>query len=171
MTRCLVVQSHHLNQCWFIINQSLKMHFNQTLLQIKSTSLKKMHLKMLLRDSQPFCTGSTLLNQPLLRLHHSCCENHRKKTSVLFWLAWYTVLAQTPPFHGEFGLSLVAIRLSVGYETWPPIGWHHSFVIGWSKYRLGLPSASLRYGLSWLLGIPTIFQTAMTFLLHSPNGS
>ena len=37
--------------------------------------------------------------------------------------------------------SLVAVGLSVGYETWPPIGWHHAFVIGWSKYRLGLPSA------------------------------
>ena len=32
--------------------------------------------------------------------------------------------------------SLVAIGLSVGYETWRPIGWHRVFVIGWSKYRL-----------------------------------
>ena len=38
--------------------------------------------------------------------------------------------------------SLVAVELSVGYETWPTFGWHHLFVIGgWSKYRLGLPSA------------------------------
>ena len=33
--------------------------------------------------------------------------------------------------------SLVA--LSVGYETWSPIGW--TFVIGRSKYRLGLPQS------------------------------
>ena len=33
--------------------------------------------------------------------------------------------------------SLLAIVLSVGYETWPPIGWHHTFLIGWSKYTLG----------------------------------
>ena len=44
--------------------------------------------------------------------------------------------------------SLVAVGLSVGYETWPPIGWHHDFVIGWSKYRFGLPSAPLHYGLT-----------------------
>ena len=44
--------------------------------------------------------------------------------------------------------SLVAVGLSVGYETWPPIGWHHPFVIGWSKDRLGLPSAPLHYGLT-----------------------
>ena len=31
-------------------------------------------------------------------------------------------------------LSLVALGLSVGYETRPPIGWHHPFVIGWCKY-------------------------------------
>ena len=52
--------------------------------------------------------------------------------------------------------SLVAIRLSVGYETWPPIGWHHPFVIGWFEYRLGLPSAPLHYGLIWPEGIPTV---------------
>ena len=35
--------------------------------------------------------------------------------------------------------NLEARGLSVGYETRPPIGCLHSFVIGWSKYRLGLP--------------------------------
>ena len=66
--------------------------------------------------------------------------------------------------------SLVVVGLSVGYETWPPIGWQHPFVIGWSKYRLGLPSAPLRYGLIWPVGIPTVFQTPVTVPLHSPNG-
>ena len=66
--------------------------------------------------------------------------------------------------------SLVAVGLSVGYAPWPPIGWHHSFVIGWSKYRLGLPSAPLHYGLTWPVGIPTVFQTPVTVLLHCPNG-
>ena len=66
--------------------------------------------------------------------------------------------------------SLVAIGLSVGYETWPPIGWHLPFVIGWSEDRLGLPSAPLHYGLKWPVGIPTAFQTSVTVLLHCPNG-
>ena len=26
--------------------------------------------------------------------------------------------------------SLVVVGLSMGYETWPPIGWHHPFVVG-----------------------------------------
>ena len=26
----------------------------------------------------------------------------------------------------------------VAHETWPLNGWHHPFVIGWSKYKLGL---------------------------------
>ena len=66
--------------------------------------------------------------------------------------------------------SLLAIGLSsVGYETWPPIGWHHPFVIDWSEYRLGLPSAPLHYGLMWPVGIPTIFQIPVTVSLHCPN--
>ena len=64
---------------------------------------------------------------------------------------------------------LVAIGLSEGYETWPPIGRHHAFVIVWSKYRLGLPSAPLHYGLTWSVGIPTVFQTPVTVPLHSPT--
>ena len=50
--------------------------------------------------------------------------------------------------------NLLAIGLSARSETWPPIGWHHPFVISWSKYRLGLPSAPLHYGLMWPVWIP-----------------
>ena len=42
--------------------------------------------------------------------------------------------------------SLVAIGLSAWYETQPPIGWHHPFVVGWSWYTLGLPQ------LQWIVG-------------------
>ena len=66
--------------------------------------------------------------------------------------------------------NLVAIGLSVGYDTWDPIGWYHAFMIDWSKYRLGLPSAPLHYGLMWLVGIPTVFHTPVTVPFHSPNG-
>ena len=50
------------------------------------------------------------------------------------------------------------VELSVRYETWPPIGSHHTFVTGWSKYRLGLPSAPLHYGLTWPVGFPPFFK-------------
>ena len=66
--------------------------------------------------------------------------------------------------------SPVAIELSVGYEAWPPNGWRHAFVIGWSKYRLGLPSTPLHYGIRWPVGIPTVSKTSVTVLLHSPEG-
>ena len=66
--------------------------------------------------------------------------------------------------------SLVAIGLSVVCETWPPIGWHHSFVIGWFKYRLGLPNTPLHYGRMWPVGIPIVFQTSVTVSLHRPDG-
>ena len=66
--------------------------------------------------------------------------------------------------------SLVAPGLSMGYKTWPAIGWHHTFVIGWSKYRLGLPRAPLHFGLTWPVGIRTVSQTPVTVPLHSPNG-
>ena len=65
-------------------------------------------------------------------------------------------------------LSLVAIGLNLN-GVWD-IGWHHPFVIGWSKYRLGLPSAPLNYGLMWPVWIPTVWQAPVTVSLHCPNG-
>ena len=58
--------------------------------------------------------------------------------------------------------SLVAIELSVGYEIRPPIDWHHAFVLGWSKYRLGLPNSQLHCGIERPLWIPNVFQTPVT---------
>ena len=52
--------------------------------------------------------------------------------------------------------SLVTIVLSVGYETWPAIGWHHLFVIGRCKYRLGLPRVTMHCRLTW--PIFTVFR-------------
>ena len=44
--------------------------------------------------------------------------------------------------------NLVVLGMPVGFEIWPPIGWHHPFVIGWSKYRLGLLHSQCIVGLS-----------------------
>ena len=55
-------------------------------------------------------------------------------------------------------LNLAVIGLSVGYETWPPIGWHHPIVIVWPKYKLGLPSDPLHYWLMWPGGFPPFFR-------------
>ena len=78
-----------------------------------------------------------------------------------------TYLARGPCLNKACPRLLHSPRLvAIGYETWPPIGWHHPFGIGWSKYRLGLPSAPLHYGLTWPVGIPTVFQTPVTVSLH-----
>ena len=107
------------------------------------------------------------LSMTELRCLFSCLSTHRTAGKVL-----------TPNFTVEVYLSprllhsssLVAVGLSVGYETWPPIGWHHAFVMGWSKYKLGLSSTPLHYWFTWPVGIPTVFQIPVTILLHSPNG-
>ena len=93
-----------------------------------------------------------MIFEPMVMLSHHCLEQQHVPVRLLY----------SP--------SMVAIGLSVRYETWPLTGWHHAFVIGWSKYRLGLPSAPLHYGLMWPVGTPTIFQTPVTVPLHSPNG-
>ena len=47
---------------------------------------------------------------------------------------WYPIFERVVWLTLLHSPSLVSIRLSKGYETWPQIGWHHPFVIGWSKY-------------------------------------
>ena len=70
------------------------------------------------------------------------------KTGLILWFApsqWETALRLSLAGHKprisqtatQPCTNLVVIRLSVVCETWPPIGWHHTFVIGWYKYRLG----------------------------------
>ena len=52
----------------------------------------------------------------------------------------------------------MVIGLWAAYETWRPVGWHNPFVIRLSKYRLGLPSTPLHYGLKWPVEISTVFR-------------
>ena len=42
--------------------------------------------------------------------------------------------------------SLVAVGLSVGYDTLLPTGWHHTFVNSWCENRLGDPSVAMYSG-------------------------
>ena len=64
---------------------------------------------------------------------------------------------------------LMAVGLSECYETWPPIGWHHHFVIAWYKFRLGLPHLLCIMG-SCDLWEFVPFYRPLTAPLHSPNG-
>ena len=54
--------------------------------------------------------------------------------------------------------SLMVLGLSVGCETWPPIGWHCPFVIGWSSYMLGLAPLQRIWGWSNRWEFPPLFK-------------
>ena len=57
------------------------------------------------------------------------------------------ILDQKPALHRLLhSPSLAILGLSAVYETWPLVGWHHPFVIGWYKYRLGLPQSQCILG-------------------------
>ena len=120
--------------------------------------VKKMHLKMSSAKWLPFCLGLNVT----IGQHRCPCE------PPLYWKAPQATNQELRRLlHSP---SLVAVGLSSGCETWPPIGWHHPFVIGWSKDRWALPSAPLHYGFTWSVGIPNVFQTPVTVPLHCPNG-
>ena len=57
-------------------------------------------------------------------------------TGEAMWLA-------TRKLHSH---SLVAVGLSVGYDTLLPTGWHHTFVNSWCENRLGDPSVAMYSG-------------------------
>ena len=53
----------------------------------------------------------------------------------------------------------------MGHETWPPVGWHHPFVIGWSIHSLMLPQ------LQWIAGshgLPTAGKFVQLGLCKEP---
>ena len=69
-------------------------------------------------------------------------------------------------------------RMIPGYETWSPIGWCASCVIGWSKFRLGdtlihwILSNLQCIMVSWKEEeISTLFQSRLTIPLYSSNCS
>ena len=61
--------------------------------------------------------------------------------------------------------SLMALGLSLGYETWPPVSWHYPFVIGWSKHRF----VSYRSALCAHVTDRDFHRFPLTVPLHSPD--
>ena len=152
------------------LNWHVSMKFS---LKFKSLHSRKCFWKCRLQKVGHVYSGVLVLNKAGLHEGGSCKKCSRRVIRcVQDRRRWYCSqrLGQ-----GCFGVrllhssSLVAIGLSVGYETWPPIGWHQALVIVWSKYRLGLPSAPLHYGITWPVGIRTVFQTLVTVPLCSPD--
>ena len=64
---------------------------------------------------------------------------------------------------------LVPVGLSVVHEMWSPVVWHHPFVIGWSKCRLGLPQLLCIQGSHDRWELP-FSQGPLAVTLHNPNG-
>ena len=53
----LVGANHFLNQCWNIVNWTLRNNFSEIVIEIITFSVKKMHLKLWSGNWQPFCLG------------------------------------------------------------------------------------------------------------------
>ena len=132
---CLILSLNLVIQMWKII---LKYPgtFQCTFCRVHYETPKTAEISSLSLPGQ----SNEMVDPTLPMLHHSDC-----------FMLWGSVRLLHSP-------SLVAIGMSVGYEPWPPIGWHHPFVIGWSKYRLGLLNAPLHHGLMWPVGIATVFR-------------
>ena len=66
--------------------------------------------------------------------------------------------------------SLVAIFLGGGTVSaiWQLVS---PFCNWWCKYGLGLLCVAMHCGITWLVGIPTVFLRPLTVPLHSPNGT
>ena len=55
--------SHYLNQCWNIVNWTLRTNFGKVLIEYRSFSFKKMHLKMSSGEWRPSCLGLNVLTR------------------------------------------------------------------------------------------------------------
>ena len=70
------------------------------------------------------------------------------------WLMIYEMLLKIIVAQRNFDGNISSFKTAL----WPLMAGITTFVIGWSKDRLGLPSAPLHYGLTWPVGIPTFFR-------------
>ena len=94
--------------------------------------------------------------------HHHFCLNHKHplKLSIASltalldnnakFLCWRQYTESCRLIHSH---SVVAVGLTVWYESWFSIGWHKPLVIGWSEYRLGVSDSKCT------VGIPAIFNS------------
>ena len=56
--------SHYLNQCWVIVNRTLRNQLQWNLIEIQNFSFTKMHWKMSSAKWRPFCPGEDELISP-----------------------------------------------------------------------------------------------------------
>ena len=89
------------------------------------------------------CTALTRQALPAVRAVQGDCEMVYLVCQLE--LNMYPLLPRQALLHSP---SLMAGGLSEGYETWPC-----SFVIGWSKYRLGNASFTMNFGPMWCMNL------------------
>ena len=65
---------------------------------------------------------------PYVGICWDCLLGHTGNIDGWMYRYGYTRLFYSP--------NLLTVELWEGYETWPLIGWHHPFLIGWSEYRV-----------------------------------
>ena len=129
---------------WILLIWTLGINFNEILSEISTFSFENMHLKMVSAKWQQFLSQPQCVKLTSLALGYSY-DNFKavkepwqkfvngsyETTKIVIWPPSKLKNNHNAESHKLLhSPSLVAIGLSVGYETWPPIGWHHAFVIG-----------------------------------------
>ena len=66
--------SHYLNQCWDIVNWTLRNKFSENLIGIHTFSFKKIHLKMSSAKWRPFWLGLNVLNALNISFRPQCVQ-------------------------------------------------------------------------------------------------
>ena len=60
--------SHYLNQCWYIVELTIRQKFSEITIEIVTFLFKKMHLKMSSAKQHPFCIGLKVVATKLPQL-------------------------------------------------------------------------------------------------------
>ena len=96
--------SHYLNQCWFIVNWTLRNKLQWNFIKIQNFSFRKMHLKISSVKLRPFCSGRDELRGP----------SQLGLTRSISWLLMPLLLES--PGHQQPSYRLCRIGRSLSYS-------------------------------------------------------
>ena len=101
MAWCPRAPSHYLNKCW---HWPLGTNFNEILTEIQTSSLKKIHWKIVPAKCQPFCLNLNMLTFSINHMQWLChiqkwTKQYRPQMAIKFvvWHSWKQKQKTTPP--------------------------------------------------------------------------
>ena len=140
-----MVPSHYLNQCWNIVNWTIRNKLQWILIEIHTLSFKKLPLKLASAKWRPFCLGLNVLMGPycvLANIDQVTAWLHQWNENVI--LTEFLSLVASCVFHhfrcAQWGKFRQGDEISVPVEIFVT-GWtgswqNHNFrLIQWQKFR------------------------------------